>query len=104
MWEYSKANTNEVQNSLNSTDWESKYAGLTVDQMTNEFTTFVMDLMTHFFPNKYIKCDDKDPPWLTPEIKLPSRVSIMFIIDMSNGGINLMNGSMSVWYATRLQQ
>ena len=54
MWEYSKANTNEIQNSLNSTDWEPKFAGLTVDQMTNEFTKFVMDLMARFIPNKYI--------------------------------------------------
>ena len=51
------------------TDWKSKFAGLTVDQMTNEFTTFVMDLMTGFIPDKYIKCDDKDHPWITPEIK-----------------------------------
>ena len=35
VWEYSKANANEIQNSLNSTDWESNFAGLTVDQMTN---------------------------------------------------------------------
>ena len=69
VWEYSKANTNEIQTSLNSTDRESKFAGLTVDQMTNEFTTFVMDLMTRFIPSKYTKCDDKDPPWITPETK-----------------------------------
>ena len=69
MWEYSKSITNEIQNSLNSTDWESKFVGLTVDQMTNEFTIFVMCLMTRFIPNNHIKCDDKDPPWITPEIK-----------------------------------
>ena len=36
--------------------------------MTNEFTAFAMDLMTRFIPNKYIKCDDKDPLWMAPEI------------------------------------
>ena len=37
--------------------------------MTQEFTSVVMGIMDPHIPNKIIKCDDKDPPWLTQEIK-----------------------------------
>ena len=46
-----------------------KFLDLTVDEMTSVFTTSVMDIMLRYIPNKMIKCHDKDPPWITPEIK-----------------------------------
>ena len=46
-----------------------KFLDLTVDEMTSVFTTSVMDIMLRYIPNKMIRCHDKDPPWITPEIK-----------------------------------
>ena len=37
--------------------------------MTNQFTQIVMDIMLQCIPNRIFKCDDKDPPWIAPEIK-----------------------------------
>ena len=42
---------------------------LTADEMTNKFTILIMDLMHHFIPNQMIRCDDRDPPWITPKLK-----------------------------------
>ena len=69
VWEYSKANINEIRTSLQKIDRESKFKNLTVDQMTKEFTIVVMEIIDRFIPNKMIKVHDKDPPWMTPEIK-----------------------------------
>ena len=66
VWEYSKANKSEIWTSLRKVDWESKF---TVDQMTKEFTMVVMEIIDRFIPNKLIKFDGKDPPWMTPEVK-----------------------------------
>ena len=42
---------------------------LTADEMTNKFTILIMDLMHRFIPNQMIRCDDRDPPWITPKLK-----------------------------------
>ena len=68
VWEYSKAK-NEIRTSLQKVDWESKFKNLTFDQMTKEFTIVVMEIIDRFIPNKTIKFHDKDPPWMTPEVK-----------------------------------
>ena len=35
----------------------------------SEFTSTIMGVMSRFIPNKIITCNDKDRPWITPEIK-----------------------------------
>ena len=37
--------------------------------MVGEFTSTIMGVMSRFIPKKIITCDDKDPPWITPEMK-----------------------------------
>ena len=69
VWDYSEANKEEIRNTLLSTDWSFEFSDLTGDEMTSVFTKLVMDIMHRFIPNKTIKCNDKDPPWITPEIK-----------------------------------
>ena len=69
VWDYSKANKEEIWNTLLNIDWSFKFLDLAVDEMTSVFTTSVMDIMLRYIPNKMIKCQDKDPPWITPEIK-----------------------------------
>ena len=69
VWDYSKANKEKIWNTLLNIDWSFKFLDLTVDEMTSVFTTSVMDIMLRYIPNKMIKCHDKDPPWITPEIK-----------------------------------
>ena len=69
VWDYSKANKEEIPNTLLNIDWSLKFLGLTVDEMTSIFTTWVMDIMLLYIPNKMIKCHGKDPPWITSEIK-----------------------------------
>ena len=69
VWDYSKANEEKIQNTLLNIDWSFKFLDLAVDEMTSVFTTSVMDIMLRYIPNKMIKCHDKDPPWITSEIK-----------------------------------
>ena len=69
VWDYSKADEEEIWNTLLNIDWSFKFLDLTVDEMTSVFTASVMDIMLRYIPNKMIKCHDKDPPWITPEIK-----------------------------------
>ena len=37
--------------------------------MTNTFTKKIYEIMSACIPNCVIKCDEKDPPWITHELK-----------------------------------
>ena len=69
MWDYAKANKDEIRKCLSNIDWDSKFENLSVNDMVSEFTTTVLDILSRFIPNKIAICNDKDPLWITPEIK-----------------------------------
>ena len=69
IWGYAKANKDEIQECLNDIDWHYKLDNLSATNMVSEFTSTVMGVMSRFIPNKIITSNDKDPPWITPEIK-----------------------------------
>ena len=69
IWDYAKANKDEIQECLNYIDWHCKLNNISGTNMVSEFTSTIMGIMSRFIPNKIIMCSDKDPPWITPEIK-----------------------------------
>ena len=54
---------------LNNIDWHYKLSNLSATDMVSEFTSTLIGVMSRFIPNKMIMCNDKDPPWISPEIK-----------------------------------
>ena len=69
IWDNAKANKDEIRECLNNIDWHYKLNNLSATDMVSEFTSTLMDVMSRFIANKMIACNDKDPPWITPEIK-----------------------------------
>ena len=69
IWDYAKANKDEIRECLNNIDWHYKLNNLPATDMVSEFTSTLMGVMLRFIPNKMITCNDKDPPWITHGIK-----------------------------------
>ena len=69
IWDYAKANKDEIQECLINIDWHYKLSNLSATNMVSEYTSTIKGVMSRFIPNKIITCNDKDPPWITPEIK-----------------------------------
>ena len=69
IWDYAKADKNEIHQFLTNIDWISKFKDLSTNEMVQQFTSTVMGIMSRFIPNKMIICNDKDPPWITQAIK-----------------------------------
>ena len=67
--DYSKANTRMIRDLINDIDWQSRFVGLGSSEMTELFTGTIFAILSANIPNKVIKCNDKDPPWITPELK-----------------------------------
>ena len=61
MWDYAKANEDEIRECLSNIDLDSKFENLSVNDMVNEFTTTVLDILSRSIPNKIAICNDKDP-------------------------------------------
>ena len=49
------------------------YLSISYDYDVNEqvfiFNSTITDIMSNFFPNEIIICDDRDPPWINGRIK-----------------------------------
>ena len=50
MWDYSKADKNEIRKCLSNIDWDS--VNLSVNDVVSEFTTTVLDILSRFIPSK----------------------------------------------------
>ena len=69
VWHYSKANMELIRNSINNVDWVSSPNPLSPSEMVEHFTKTLYAIMSLYIPNETIRINDKDPPWLTSELK-----------------------------------
>ena len=69
VWDYSKADTKAIRDEIHEIDWVSRFSALSSDEMTECFTQTFVSIVTKNIPNKVVKIDDKDPPWITPGLK-----------------------------------
>ena len=69
LWDYAKSNDQAIKIAISSVDWASQFDGLDADQMTELFTNKIYSILSAHIPNKVVKCNDKDPPWMTQELK-----------------------------------
>lgn len=69
LWDYSKADSQSIQDMINEINWHSRFSGLGPDEMTEIFTNNLSFILSSNIPNKIVTCNDKDPPWITPELK-----------------------------------
>ena len=69
VWHYSKANVQSIRNTINNVNWVKSLNPLTPSEMVDHFTKTLYAIMSRYLPNETIKINDKDPPWLTSELK-----------------------------------
>ena len=69
VWDYSKSNVQSIRGLLQQTDWPLTFQGLNADQMTELFTNKLFGIIKANIPNKILRLNDKDPPWITRQVK-----------------------------------
>ena len=69
VWHYSRANVQSIINSINSVNWVSNLNPLGPSEMVDYFAMTLYKIMSLYIPNESITINDKDPPWLTLELK-----------------------------------
>ena len=69
VWDYSKADKDAIRLSISSINWAAAFSSLDVDEITELFPKSLIDILSTHIPNKFITCNEKDPPWMTSQLK-----------------------------------
>ena len=56
--------------SLSQINWHNDLKDLNVNDQVEYLTSCILNVFTNFVPNKTITCREKDPPWMTDEVKI----------------------------------
>ena len=67
VWDYSKAELSNNRESLPHINWQNALKDL--NSQVEYLTSCILNVFSNFVSNKIITCRDKDPPWITEEVK-----------------------------------
>ena len=73
IWDYAKADIQSIRETINGIDWDSRLMGLESNEMSEVFTETIYSLLSSEIPNRVVKCNDKDAPWVTADVKTAIR-------------------------------
>ena len=73
IWDYSKTDVPMIIESVNKIDWAACFDGLNPTEMIEIFTNSLSEIFSEYIPNKIVKFDDRDPPWMKQELKTAIR-------------------------------
>ena len=68
-WDYKRAKTDTIINSINQVDWKFLFFNKNVQKQVYIFNKTLMNIFSNFIPNKYVTFNDEDPPWMTNYLK-----------------------------------
>ena len=89
-------NTDLIRCAVNNSNCERAFTSTDVNQKFELFSKTILNILSNFIIQETITCDDKDPPWMTNEIKyliINKRLFIAKVIiycKVSSGKIKLL--------------
>ena len=69
VWNYSKADVQNIQKAILGFNWRKAFESLSVDSKVDLLNETLLNIFRNYIPNKKIKCDYRQPPWMTDDIK-----------------------------------
>ena len=69
VWDYSKANVEHIKKAISNFNWHNAFKDLSVDEKVVLLNETLLNIFRNYLPNKKIKCDYRQPPWMTDKIK-----------------------------------
>jgi len=73
IWEFKKANTSKIRASFSAINWAHLFEGKNPTEMVELFQKKLLEIMKDCIPNKIKIFNDRDAPWITPEVKTAIR-------------------------------
>ena len=73
IWHYKNAEADLIRRSIESFNWENELSNLDTNDQVMVVTNTISNIFNNFIPNETIKCNYKEPPWMTKDIKCALR-------------------------------
>ena len=85
VWDYEKANIGNINKAISNFDWNKAFENLSVDEKVDLLNKTLLNIFRNYIPNKKIKCDYRQSPWMTGNIKSLKERCKLTIIFYKNG-------------------
>ena len=69
VWDYSKANAENIKKVISSFNWNKTFENLSIDAKVELLNETLLNIFRKYIPNKKIKWDYRQPPWMIDNIK-----------------------------------
>ena len=69
VWDYNKANVENIKKEVSNLNWNRAFEHLFVYEKVKLLSKTLLNIFQNYIPNKKIKCDYCQPPWMTDNIK-----------------------------------
>ena len=69
VWDYKNASAESIQHSVSSIDWDFLFWGKSIKKTVGILNECLNNIFHNFVSNKVIKCDYRQPLWMTDSIK-----------------------------------
>ena len=69
VWDYSKADVQNIKKSIKDFNWRKTFESLSVDSKVDLLNERLLNIFWNYVTNKKIECDYRQPLWMTNSIK-----------------------------------
>ena len=70
VWNYSQANVENVKYVMSNFNWSKAFENLSVEGKVKQLNETLLNIFRNYIPNKKIKCDYREAPWINNNIKI----------------------------------
>ena len=69
VWNYSKADVQNIQKAMLNFNWRKAFESLSVDSKVDLLNDTLLNIFRNYIPNNKIKFDYRKPLWMTNDMK-----------------------------------
>ena len=69
VWNYTNTDVQNIQKTILDFNWRKDLDSLSVDSRADPLHEILLNIFRNYIPNKQLKCDYLQPPWITDDIK-----------------------------------
>ena len=69
VWDYNKPNVENIKKAVSNFNWSRAFENLSVDEKVELLNKTLVNIFWNYIPNKKIKCDYRQPLWMTDNIR-----------------------------------
>ena len=93
-----------IQRNISTFDWETAFANCSINDSILIPNETVLNIFSNFFPSKTISCNDKQPPWITDEIKKDTSCELFspYMIESTKIRSHVLNDQLSFHALSKL--